>query len=326
MAGLGLASHFPTSESGFVIHKAFLLGAGLGTRLRPLTDRLPKPLVPLYHRPLLGWAMSSCAAAGVDEFAINTHHLPEAWLEPDNGLGVAEWRASELRGRNGEVAREGRWGTRRVTLFHEPELLETGGGIRNIADWIGEDDVLVHNGDIFTTLDLPQLLEAHRRSGMVATLALRSEGPGSHVAFEDGRVTDIRGMLGVAEGGFQFTGVYCFSPGLLTRIPDERKVSVIPAFLDLAREGALGGVVLDGGRWMDLGDIETYLRAHRELALAPPVDPLAQVADGAVIDASVVGPGAIVGAGAELCGSVVWPGARVAAGERLSGEVRMPGN
>ena len=59
--------------------KAFILGAGLGNRLRPLTDRLPKPLVPLFHRPLAEWAMEACARAGIERFAVNTHHLPEAW-------------------------------------------------------------------------------------------------------------------------------------------------------------------------------------------------------------------------------------------------------
>lgn len=309
-----------------MIRKAFLLGAGLGTRLRPLTDRLPKPLVPLFHRPLAAWAMDACAAAGIEEFAINTHHLPQAWRDPDNGLEVTGWRESGSCGRNGEVRQCGERKGARVSLFHEPELLETGGGIRNIADWIGDEAVLVHNGDIFSTLDLPRLLAAHQASGRVATLALRSEGPGRHVAMSDGRVTDIRGMLGVAQGGYQFTGIYCFSPALIGRIPDETKVSVIPAFLELARAGELGAVLLDEGRWMDLGDVPTYLRAHRELALAAAVDPAARIAGDAVLEDSVVGPEAVIGAAASVRGSVVWPRARVAPGERLDGVVRMAGN
>lgn len=268
--------------------KAFILGAGLGNRLRPLTERLPKPLVPLFHRPLAEWAMAACARAGIERFAINTHHLPEAW----GNFGAGN----------------------DVTLFHEPVLLETGGGLKNIAAWMGNDAVLVHNGDIFSTLPLEKLIAAHEASGLPVTLALRSEGVAKHIAFDPSgtRVTDIRKLHGKAEGTHVFSGIYCVSPAFLDLIPAGEKISVIPAFLELAKSGQLGAIVLDEGVWLDLGDRQSYLQAHRDLNLAPAIHPQA-VVTGAVIERSVVGPGAVVESGAVVRDSVIWPGGRVSA-------------
>ena len=268
--------------------KAFILGAGLGNRLRPLTNRLPKPLVPLFHRPLAGWAMDACARAGIGRFAINTHHLPEAWEDFDPGYGM--------------------------TLFHEPVLLETGGGLKNIQAWMGTDPLLVHNGDIFSTLPLEKLIDAHEASGLPVTLALRSEGVAKHIALDPSgtRVTDIRQLLGRTEGTHVFSGIYCVNSGFLDRIPAGEKISVIPAFLELAEINQLGAIVLDEGVWLDLGDRESYLQAHRELDLAPAMHPEATV-DGACVERSVVGPGAVVEAGAIVRDSVIWPGGRVTA-------------
>lgn len=263
--------------------KAFILGAGLGNRLRPLTDRLPKPLVPLFHRPLAEWAMAACSRAGIERFAINTHHLPDAW----NGFGAEN----------------------EVTFFHEPVLLETGGGLKNIAAWIGNDALLVHNGDIFSTLPLEKLIAAHETSGLPVTLALRSEGTAKHIAIAAAgtRVTDIRNILDLAEGTHVFSGIYCVNPSFLNGIPAGEKISVIPAFLELAKAGKLGAVVLDEGIWLDLGDRDSYLQAHRELALAPAIHATAMVEPGALVERSIIGPGAVVTAGAVVRDSVIWP-------------------
>ncbi|MCX6877897.1 MAG: sugar phosphate nucleotidyltransferase [Verrucomicrobia bacterium] len=294
------------------VTQAFILGAGLGTRLRPLTARLPKPLVPLFHRPLAEWALEACAAAGIQRFALNTHHLPEAW----DHFGAAT--ASSTRphaGANGLPALARTWQGRELTLFHEPVLLETGGGLKNIARWIGDEAVLVHNGDVFSTMPLARLLAAHESSGLPVTLAVRSNGEAKHLALDASgtRCTDIRGRLGRAEGTHVFSGIYCVSPAFLGMLPGGEKVPVIPAFLALAQAGRLGTCLLDDGIWLDLGDRAAYLRAHRELALGPARHPDAIIEAGVHLERSVVGPGAVVHAGAVLRDSIVWPGCQVAA-------------
>ncbi|MEK7953076.1 sugar phosphate nucleotidyltransferase [Luteolibacter sp. Y139] len=301
-----------------MIRKAFLLGAGLGTRLRPLTDLLPKPLVPLFHRPLIEWAMDSCRAAGIEEFAINTHHLAEEWLRVG---GAWQTDGEGIAGGNGLPSKKGTWQGLPLHLFHEPDVLETGGGVKNIEAWAGGESVLIHNGDIFSSLPLDRLIAAHEASGNPVTLALRSQGDAKHIAIDGEQAIDIRGKLGRAEGTHVFSGIYCFTPELLGLIPGREKISVIPAFLELAKQGRLGGVVLDDGHWADLGDPAAYLAAHRELALAPAIHAEAVVAPDAVIERSVIGPRAEIGAGAVVRDSVVWPGAKVGAGEVVESRI-----
>jgi NDP-sugar pyrophosphorylase family protein len=186
------------------IRKAFLLGAGLGTRLRPLTDALPKPLIPVLGAPLIRYAIDHCAAAGITEFAINTHHLPETWKDyfPGSREGSGESPCAP-----------------RIDFFHEPVLLETGGGIKNIEEWIAGEPILVYNGDILANPDLARLISTHRASGNLATLGVRSNGPALHLALDGRQVVDIHHKLGVAAGTHQFTGIYCIEPELLDSIP-----------------------------------------------------------------------------------------------------------
>jgi NDP-sugar pyrophosphorylase family protein len=300
-----------------VIKRAFVLAAGLGTRLRPLTDQLPKPLIPVGRKPLITFAFDHLIAeAGVEEFIVNTHHLPEAF--------AAAFPKREYRGRP-------------LHFRHEPVLLETGGGIRNIADLTQGEPFLVYNGDILTDLPIAPLIEAHRAAGNEVTLALRSlDGP-KHMAFDagTGRILDIRNRLGSgAPAAYGFGCVYLVEPAFLERIVPGLPVSVIPAFLEMIREGArLGGVVADEGMWRDLGTREEYLRVHRDLhgpaggfprygapepAWRDWIDPTAVIApDARVSGASAVGAGARIGAGAALDDTIVWPGGEIASSSVL---------
>lgn len=280
--------------------QAFILGAGLGTRLRPLTDHFPKPLVPLFHRPLAAWTLDSCAEVGIQRFAINTHHLPQAWQD-----------FKELPENQGFD----------ITLFHEPVLLETGGGLKNISAWVENKPLLVHNGDIYSTLPLERLIAAHEVSGLPVTLALRSEGTEKRVALDESltRVTDMRHALGRAAGTHVFTGIYCVNPEFLDRLPAGEVISVVPAFLELILEGRVGAIVLDEGVWLDLGDRESYLNAHLTLALAPAIHPLARIHPGAQIVKSVIGPHANICDGAVVCESVILSGAHVLNDANLRG-------
>lgn len=288
------------------MHKAFVLGAGLGTRLRPLTDQLPKPLIPVFHQPLISHAFDHLLGAGVSEFVVNTHHLPEAY-----GLAFPD---AQYRGAP-------------IYFRHEsPERLETAGGIANVRDLLGGEPFFVYNGDILTDLPLQCLLDEHRARGNIVTLALRSHGPAQHISLdaERGLVTDIRNLLGTGQAGsLLFTGIYICEPEFHTWLTPGKVESVIPVFLRMIQAGArLGGVVLDEGRWWDLGSRAAYLEAHRELhesGHGPAIHPEADVSPDAVLTGlNVIGPGAVVEAGAVLEDCLLWPEARVTNGAQLS--------
>ena len=209
-----------------------------------------------------------------------------------------------------------------MAFFHEPVLLETGGGLKNIEGWVEEGSLLIHNGDIFSSMDLRKLIDAHENSGKEVTLALRSKGGEKRISLdENGDVEDVRSEVRGLAGTHVFTGIYCVKKEFLERIPAEEVISVIPAFQELVREGGIGGVVLDEGDWMDLGDVESYLAAHRELSLQESVHPEAVIAEGAIVEKSVIGRGAVILQGAKIVNSVIWPYSRVAEGARVDGEV-----
>ena len=294
--------------------QAFLLGAGLGSRLKSLTEFLPKPLIPVHQKPLLTYAFDHLIDAGVGRFMINTHHCPE---EYDQAFPDSQYRGAELQFR------------------HEEVLLETAGGIANIADWLSRDEAfVVYNGDILTDLPLRPLLDAHADAGNLVTLALRSRGDALQVAFDagSGRVTDVRNLLGTGCGTlYQFTGVYVVDPGFLDFLTPGKKESVVLPFLEVIRRGGrLGGAVVDGGDWSDLGTREAYLESSARLAggggfpAYGAQDEQQRLHDTAKIDAaasvdalSSIGVGCVVEAGARVENSILWPGARVEAGATL---------
>ncbi len=294
---------------------AFLLGAGLGTRLRPLTEEVPKPLVPVFNKPLASFAFDHLIDAGFRRFIVNTHHCPGKWKEVFGGDGeMAEYRGCP------------------VFFRHEPVLLETGGGLKNIEDLAGENDLLVYNGDILADLPLAPLIRHHKESGNAVTLGLRSSGGPLQVQCDPQtrRVEDIRKTLGGSSApSYLFTGIYAVSPEIYHWLPPKEITSVIPVFLAMIRAGiAVGGVVLDEGLWMDLGGRDAYLEAHRVLGgkgmeLAYPFgEPLRAVAgdvpEGVRVEGvCAVGKGCKIGDGARLADSVLWDGAEVAAGSDL---------
>jgi mannose-1-phosphate guanylyltransferase len=295
--------------------KAFVLGAGLGTRLRPLTDQLPKPLIPVHHQPLVVRAFEHLRAAGVQDFVVNTHHLPEAWPA---------------------AFPQGSWEGGQVVFRHEPVLLETGGGLANVADLLQEGPFWVYNGDILTDIPLEPAWDAHLTRGNLVTLLLRSDAPVRNAAFDaaEGRVLDLRNSFGLNHPDQRgFTGLYVVSPGFFRYLIPGKIESVVAGLLRAMAAGErIGGVLADGGQWLDLGDRDSYLAAHAAGRSAgfPSYAPWsteetavvhaeARVAGDTQIDAdSSVGPGAIVEAGAVLQASVVWPGGRVAAGAHLT--------
>jgi mannose-1-phosphate guanylyltransferase len=292
------------------IRTAFVLGAGLGTRLRALTLRRPKPLIPVVNRPLISYAFERLVGAGIDRLVVNTHWQAERYAEFFPG---------------------GNYGSAELFFRHEsPEVLETAGGIWNVRDLLRDEPFIVFNGDIFTDLSLEPAIRAHRERGDEVTMILRSGGGPLQVGFDaaSGLVTDIgRPSEAAVAMRFLFTGIYIVSPEFIRRIPPATKISVVPIFYEMIRAGAkLGGVIIDDGSWWDLGSREQYLAVHHALAREksnlqrPPwIDASAHLTDGAEITgATAVAAGARIGAGARLHDCIVWENAEVAPGAALT--------
>ena len=287
-----------------MISTAFVLGAGLGTRLKSLTSRRPKPLIPVANRPLITYAFDHLLGAGVQRLVVNTHWRADAYAR---AFPEPEYRGASL-------------------AFREetPEVLETAGGIWNVRDLLGDSTFVVYNGDILSDLPLAPAMRAHLEHGHEVTMILRSSGGPLQVACDaaSGRVTDIGGRVDASAGPrFLFSGIYIVSPQFIARIPAATKISVVPIFCDMIREGAkLGGIVIDDGHWWDLGSREHYLDVHRDLNKGQPwVDPTAQIDHTAqLLGATAVGPNAKIGPGAILTDTLVWDEGEVAANASLT--------
>jgi len=291
-----------------VVRTAFVLGAGLGTRLRPLTNRRPKPLIPVVNRPLIAHAFDRLLAASIESFVVNTHWAAEAYA---TAFPEPAYRGVSLDFRE-----------------EKPEVLETAGGIKNVEDLLGDEPFIVHNGDILTDLPLRRALGYHVASGNEVTLVLRSKDGPLEIAFDEsmGRITDIGRRLDPArEPRFLSTGIYVVQPEFLKRIPPATKISVIPIFCEMIRAGAkLGGIVIDEGHWWDLGTREQYLAVHRWFAeswkadSADWIDATAQISSSAFIEGTTaIGANARIGDGARLRDCIVWENAEVAPGAVL---------
>ncbi len=277
--------------------QSFILGAGLGTRLQPLTHILPKPLMPVMQQPLIRHMMDEHCRAGVTEFIVNTSCLDYMW---ERAFPEPVHKGCP------------------VHFSHEDEPLDSGGGLRHALRFIDRTQpLIVHNGDILTDIPVAELLAAHRRGGNLLTLALRSVDGKRNVGFdaESGRVTDIRHALGVDPGTHQFAGTYVMEPELFDMFPDEEKFSVVPTWVELIRRGQVGGVVFDWARWNELGTPADYLDAVLNLPSGRRIHPTARIAATAWVgEDCVVGQDARIPAGCELDDCIVWPRTHVEPG------------
>jgi mannose-1-phosphate guanylyltransferase len=264
---------------------AMILAAGLGTRLRPLTDELPKPLVPVGDAPALAQIQRRLAAHGVDRVLVNTHHLASAFA-------ARSWPLP-------------------TEILHEPRILGTAGGVANARPRLDpEQPLLVWNGDILAEVDVSSLLDA--LPGAVASWCVAPRPPGQGTVGLDGRgrVVRLRQVdLGGEVRGGDFLGVQALSPGLLRSLPPEGCL-VGDALAPMLERGAVIQAVEHRGPWEDIGSLPSYLEANlRWLG-----DRRDHRGPGAVakapLDRVILGAGAEVEGDAPLERVVLWPGAR----------------
>ena len=222
---------------------AFILAAGYGERLRPITDHIPKPLLPIMGKPVIELVLEKISRLPIDFFGINIHHKPEM---------LTQWAAASQY-------------TEKIELFHEKTILGTGGALRNAAKFLGNAAFIVHNADILSDISLETLVEEHFSSGNTVTLAVHD-----HEKFNNLWI-DSSGMLKkVGKGGREpsaglckiaFTGIAIYSPDFLDLLP-EGNSSVVDAWLmALASGRKIGTVNFSGCSWTDIGTPDAYASA-----------------------------------------------------------------
>jgi mannose-1-phosphate guanylyltransferase len=227
--------------------KAFLLAAGIGSRLRPITDTIPKCMVPVGGQPLLGIWLDAFDRAGVDEVLVNLHHLPDV---------VRRYL-------------EGRAGTPAVRAFFEPELLGSAGTLAANRAWVeGEEMFLACNADNLTDFDLRSLVETHRKHGEMATLTVfHSERPSAGGVVEldaAGTVTGFAEKPRQPVSDLVNAGMYAFRPDVLDVLDELGPPPVDIGYHLLPRlVGRAKGVLVEG-YLRDLGTVDAYERAQQE--------------------------------------------------------------
>lgn len=292
--------------------EAVVLVGGKGTRLRPLTISAPKPMLPTAGLPFLTHLLARIKAAGIDRVVLGTSFKAEVF--------------EEHFGDGSELGLE-------IAYVVEDEPLGTGGGIRNVADALTADTIMVFNGDVLGGTDLRQVLDTHEKNSADVTMHLvRVADPrafGCVMTDENGRVEQFLEKTQDPPTDQINAGTYVFQREVIDEIPAGVPVSVErEVFPKLIADGRRVFAHVDSAYWRDMGTPEDFVRGSADLVrgIAPsPALPDAKgeslvhdgagIAAGAVlIGGTVVGRGAEIGAGARLDGAVVFEGAKIEAG------------
>lgn len=313
--------------------RAMILAAGLGTRLRPFTNTVPKPLLPVANRPLLEYTFALLAGAGVTEVIVNTHHLAE---EMEEGLRRAETSGA------------------RIHISHERRILGTGGGPKKAAPFLEGETFLMLNGDFLIDIDLRDVVAFHRESASKATMVLREDDGGGIFLDDEGRIRQFLEPEKAPDRSWSrtgFTGIHVLEPEVLKLIPRNTPWEInLQVYPEILRRGWRAGGFLHSGYWREAGDPEGYLAANLEIlfagagslaprpdsgALDPPrrgISPPVLLGRDVVLEpgsrlgpGAVIGQGARIGRGAQVRRSVILEGTDVPDGEVVVGEIRSPG-
>jgi NDP-sugar pyrophosphorylase family protein len=237
--------------------KAMILAAGLGTRLRPLTNDRPKALVEVAGRTLLDLTLARLRTFDIFEVVINTHHHAEMiadYLDAHGNFGM------------------------QIALSPEPVLLNTGGGLKNAAAFFltpGPADFLVHNVDVLSTIDITQMLRKHTATGALATLAVQSRATSRQLLFDSAgqlcgrQISGETQLVRVAADpqALAFSGIHILSTRIFKRLTEEGAFSIVDAYLRLAAEGEnIHAFRAGDAYWCDLGRPESIDQAAHEIA------------------------------------------------------------
>jgi mannose-1-phosphate guanylyltransferase len=233
--------------------KAMILAAGFGTRLKPLTDKVPKPMVPILNRPILEHTIHLLRTHGIHDITVNLHHLPEM--------------IQEYFGDGKDFGVQLHWS-------HEPEILGTAGGIKKAQEFLDGESFLVINSDVVVDIDLSKILAFHKAQGSALTLVVRKgDSPEQCDPIEVDANDRIVHMVGTSATNkpdnttrVLFTGIQVMEPEIFERIPENKfygtTTDVFPGML--ADELPMFAY-WHSGYWKDIGTIQSYLDVHRDL-------------------------------------------------------------
>lgn len=234
--------------------KAMIFAAGLGTRLKPLTDTMPKALVPLAGKPLLQWQVERLRDAGITDIMVNVHHFPDMIIDT--------------------IRRNAGWGCHIQISDERDYLLDTGGGLRKAVKGDGlrvtEEPILACNVDILSNIDLRAFIAAYERTG-VSQLVVSERQTQRYLCFDDKGL--LCGWTNIATGELKgkdgrhlaFSGLQILNQEVLSRLPQmqESKFSLIPFYLDIMNAVPLQAYVPSNYRMMDVGKIDQIEEAER---------------------------------------------------------------
>ena len=280
--------------------KAMILAAGYGTRLRPITYLLPKPMVPLCGKPLIAWAIEALMRAGVRDFIVNLHHLPDAIrrdLPP-------------------------RFPDAHFDFSFEPEILGTGGGVRKVRSLLeGDDDFFLVNGDSVASPPYNELRAARKRRDSLAALTLRHPPPNDRftpVFFQDGLITGFGQGRGEA---LMFSGTHVTSSRIFRYLPDRDFSGIVEdVYKPLLESGSETlAAVVDDSLWFDIGTPQRYLEASRSMPNCAAIGARSTV-EGEVRN-SVIWDDCRIGRGVKLESCIVAHGVTIASPTRLQNAI-----
>jgi len=230
-------------------NRAMILAAGLGTRLRPMTDDRPKALVEWQGKALLDYVVEKLRNEGFSEIIINVHHFAEKVME--------------------HVKKKDNYGLRIEFSHEKDELLDTGGGIAKASWFLREGPFLVYNVDILSNISLGALMEAHRQSGAIATMAVKERVTSRSLLMNNAGY--LKGWRDNRSGEtilcdepadeltpIAFSAIHVMNPEVFDHFPGKARWPIMPFYLELARTRAVKLYRHDADRWTDMGKLESF--------------------------------------------------------------------
>ncbi|MBI9068243.1 MAG: nucleotidyltransferase family protein [Salinivirgaceae bacterium] len=224
--------------------KAMIFSAGIGSRLKPITNNIPKALVEVSGKTLLQINIEKLIGAGVTDIVVNVHHFAEqikSYLEQNKNFGVS------------------------IKISDESDLLiDTGGGLKKAAPLFGNcESIIIQNVDIYSTINYHKLIEYHYSTNSLATLAIKNRTSSRHLLFDENmelggwrnNKTDEEIIIKPEKEliPFAFSGIHVIKPELLKLLPNEKAYAIIPIYLELAKNNLLSGYLHNDDTWFDIG-------------------------------------------------------------------------